>query len=72
MSTIDVNTSYHVPHPDTSGYRVVISTTYKTKDPEVWERMKEEAMNTISSGLGYQISDEKYKGMSKCQKGESL
>jgi len=64
---IDVLTTYHVPQPDTSGFRIVISTTYKTRSPEVWMRMAEEARNTISTGLKYTISDSKYRGMDKCR-----
>lgn len=62
---IDVLTTYRIPHPDTDGYRVVITTTYKTRSPEVWARMAEEAGNTISTGLKYTISDSKYRGMDK-------
>lgn len=62
---IDVLTTYHIPHPDTDGYRVVISTTYKTQSPEVWTRMADEARNTIATGLKYTISDSKYRGMDK-------
>lgn len=64
---IDVLTTYQVPQPDTDGYRVVISTTYKTQSPEVWARMADEARNTIASGLKYTISDSKYRDMDKCR-----